>query len=52
MRYIQLGCWKGGPKAKAGPRCTYSEDVGCVGQRLRLDPEVHTVRVLEGRAKG
>ena len=42
----------GGPKAKAGPRGTYSEGVRRVGQRLRLDPEEHTVRVLEGWAKG
>ena len=38
--------------AKAGPRGTYSEGVERAGQRLRLDPDVHTVKVLEGWANG
>ena len=38
--------------AMAGFRDTYSKGVGRVGQRLMLDPEEHTVRVLKGRTKG
>ena len=42
----------GGPKSEDGHRGTYSESVGRVDQRLRLDPEEHTVMVLEGWVKG